>query len=147
MMTNSSGTQLMTALIVDDEAELRNSGISVLRTSMPYIHFQVDEASDGLEALSKYKSGDWDLVLMDVRMPGMNGIDALKAIKEHDPRTFVVLMTAHSNVSDAVAAVKEGAYDYVEKPVQPQKLIEIVTRANEAREMVSRLAISNPIFD
>ena len=147
MITNSSGTQLMTALIVDDEAELRKSVISVLRTSMPYIHFQVDEASDGLEALSKYKGGDWDLVLMDVRMPGMNGIDTLKAIKDHDPRTFVVLMTAHSNVADAVAAVKEGAYDYVEKPVQPQKLIEIVTRANEAREMVSRLAISNPIFD
>lgn len=140
-------TQEVSCLIVDDEAELRKSVISVLRTSMPNYRFTIDEANDGAEALAKYKDGDWDLILMDVRMPGMNGIEALRAIKEHDPRTFVVLMTAHSNVQDAIASVKEGAYDYLEKPVQPQKLIEIVSRANEAREMVSRLAISNPIFD
>lgn len=137
----------LNALIVDDEAELRKSVISVLQTAMPNFKFNIDEASDGREAFEKYRNGDWDLVLMDVRMPEMDGIEALRAIKEHDPRTFVVLMTAHSNVQDAVAAVKEGAYDYVEKPVQPQKLIEIVNRAMEASEMVSRLAISNPIFD
>lgn len=134
-------------LIVDDEAELRKSVISVLKNAMPNFHFDIDEASDGAEALNKYKSGNWDLVLMDVRMPNMNGLEALHAIKEHDPRTFVVLMTAHSNVQDAISAVKEGAYDYLEKPVQPERLIEIVTRAYDAREMVSRLAISNPIFD
>jgi two-component system response regulator AtoC len=135
------------ALIVDDEAELRKSVISVLQTSMPDFDFQIEEASDGKQALEKYKTGNWDLVLMDVRMPEMTGLEALKAIKEHDPRTFVVLMTAHSNLQDAIAAVKEGAYDYLEKPVQPQRLVEIVTRAHEASEMVSRLAISNPIFD
>jgi two-component system, NtrC family, response regulator AtoC len=145
--TGNHAINELNALIVDDEAELRKSVISILRTSMPDYRFNIDEASDGAEAFEKFKAGSWDLVLMDVRMPNMNGIEALRAIKEHDPRTFVVLMTAHSNVQDAVAAVKEGAYDYVEKPVQPQKLIEIVTRANEAHEMVSRLAISNPIFD
>lgn len=136
----------LNALIVDDEAELRKSVISVLQT-VPNFEFRIEEASDGKEAFEKYKSGDWDLVLMDVRMPEMNGIETLRAIKEHDPRTFVVLMTAHANVQDAIAAVKEGAYDYLEKPVQPQRLIEIVQRAHEASEMVSRLAISNPIFD
>ncbi len=135
------------ALIVDDEAELRKSVISVLRNSMPEFEFEIQEAADGREAVEKFKSADWDLVLMDVRMPELTGIEALKLIKAHDPRTFVVLMTAHSNLQDAVAAIKEGAYDYLEKPVQPQRLIEIVTRANEAREMVSRLALSNPIFD
>lgn len=135
------------ALIVDDEAELRKSVISVLRNSMPEFEFEIQEAADGREAVEKFKSSDWDLVLMDVRMPELTGIEALKLIKAHDPRTFVVLMTAHSNLQDAVAAIKEGAYDYLEKPVQPQRLIEIVTRANEAREMVSRLALSNPIFD
>ncbi len=137
----------LSALIVDDEAELRKSVISILRNAMPDFQFDIDEASDGAEALAKYKSGDWDLVLMDVRMPNMTGLEALRAIKDHDPRTFVVLMTAHANVQDAIAAVKEGAYDYIEKPVQPEKLVEIVTRAYDAREMVSRLAISNPIFD
>lgn len=135
------------ALIVDDEAELRKSVTSILRNSMPDFEFDIEEAADGREAVEKFKSADWDLVLMDVRMPNLNGIEALKLIKSHDPRTFVVLMTAHSNLQDAVAAIKEGAYDYLEKPVQPQRLIEIVTRANDAREMVSRLALSNPIFD
>ena len=137
----------LNALIVDDEAELRKSVISILKTSVPNFKFHIDEAGDGAEALAKYKSGNWDLVLMDVRMPNMDGLEALRAIKEHDPRTFVVLMTAHANVQDAIAAVKEGAYDYLEKPVHPEKLVEIVTRATDAREMVSRLAISNPIFD
>lgn len=135
------------ALIVDDEAELRKSVLTVLRTSIPDFEFEIEEACNGAEAVQKFKAGDWDLVLMDVRMPELNGIEALKQIKEHDPKTFVVLMTAHSNLQDAVAAIKEGAYDYLEKPVQPSKLIEIVTRANEARDMVSRLALSNPIFD
>lgn len=135
------------ALIVDDESELRKSVISVLRNSMPDFEFDIDEAADGKEAVEKFKTGDWDLVLMDVRMPELTGIEALKLIKAHDPKTFVVLMTAHSNLQDAVAAIKEGAYDYLEKPVQPDKLIDIVTRANEAREMVSRLALSHPIFD
>lgn len=135
------------ALIVDDEAELRKSVISILHNSIPDFEFDIEEAVDGREAVEKFKSADWDLVLMDVRMPNLTGIEALKLIKAHDPRTFVVLMTAHSNLQDAVAAIKEGAYDYLEKPVQPQRLIEIVTRANEAREMVSRLALSNPIFD
>lgn len=139
--------QHLNALIVDDEPELRKSVISVLTNSMPDFTFKVDEASDGKEAFEKFKQGDWDIVLMDVRMPNMDGLEALKAIKEEDPRTFVVLMTAHSNLKDAVTAIKEGAYDYLEKPVQPQKLIEIVNRSIEAREMISSLAVSNPIFD
>ena len=137
----------LSALIVDDEAELRKTVISVLQTALPDFEFSIGEAGDGREALETYKKGDWDIVLMDVRMPELSGIEALKLIKEHDPRTFVVLMTAHANLQDAVAVVKEGAYDYLEKPVQPQKLVELVRRANDAREMVSRLAISNPILD
>ena len=134
------------ALIVDDEPVLRQSVTDALR-AMPEYDFELAEAGDGREALAKSRAGEWDLVLMDVRMPEMNGIEALRSIKEHDPRTFVVLMTAHSNLADAVAAIKEGAYDYLEKPVQPQRLAEIVARSVEASEMVSSLAISNPIFD
>lgn len=96
----------LNALIVDDEAELRKSVISILQTAIPGFQFKIEEATNGREAFEKYRSGDWDLVLMDVRMPEMSGIEALHAIKAHDPRTFVVLMTAHSNVQDAIAAVK-----------------------------------------
>ncbi|WP_347357595.1 sigma-54 dependent transcriptional regulator [Bdellovibrio sp.] len=134
-------------LIVDDEAELRRSVISILKSTMPEIEFTVEEAATGREAFEKVKEQQWDLVLMDVKMPEMNGLEALTAIKEHDPRTFVVLMTAHSNLNDAVIAIKEGAYDYVEKPVQPQRLTEIVRKCLEARDLISSLAMSNPVFD
>ncbi len=137
----------LSALIVDDEAELRKTVITILQNALPDFEFAIGEAADGLQALETYKSAAWDIVLMDVRMPKLSGIEALKLIKDHDPRTFVVLMTAHANLQDAVAAVKEGAYDYLEKPVQPQKLAELLRRAYDAREMVSRLAISNPILD
>lgn len=134
-------------MIVDDELELRRSVISFLNATLPTFEFEVEEAENGREAIEKVKSSNWDLVLMDVRMPEIDGIEALRQIKEHDPRTFVVLMTAHSNLKDAIEAIKEGAYDYIQKPVQPEKLAQIVSKAHEAQEMVSSLAISNPIFD
>lgn len=142
MISNS-----LTTLIVDDEAELRKSVISILQSALPDVEFLIEEATTGKEALEKVKIKAWDLVLMDVKMPEMNGLEALAAIKEHDPRTFVVLMTAHSNLQDAVTAIKDGAYDYVEKPVNPHRLTEIVRKSLEARDLVSSLAFSNPIFD
>jgi two-component system, NtrC family, response regulator AtoC len=134
-------------LIVDDEAELRKSVVSVLKNTVLNVQFNIDEASNGKEALDKVKTQFYDLILMDVRMPEMNGLDALREIKEHDPRTFVVIMTAHSNLNDAIAAIKDGAYDYLEKPVSAEKLTDIVKKSIEAHEMVSNLAASNPIFD
>lgn len=135
------------ALIVDDEAELRSSVAAILKNMQLNITFEIEEASNGQEAIERIKSGAWDLVLMDVKMPEIDGLTALTEIKEHDPRTFVVIMTAHSNLNDAVIAIKEGAYDYLEKPVHPEKLTEIVKKSVEAKEMVSNLAASNPIFD
>ena len=134
-------------LIVDDESELRKSVVSILKNTNLNIEFEIEEASNGKEALDKVKLKPFDLILMDVRMPEMNGLDALKEIKEHDPRTFVVIMTAHSNLNDAVIAIKEGAYDYVEKPVSPEKLTDIVRKSLQAHEMISSLTASNPIFD
>lgn len=137
----------MKTLIVDDEMELRKSVASILTNSDFQIQFDIEEASNGLEALNKVKNQFYDLILMDVRMPEMDGLQALKEIKEHDPRTFVVIMTAHSNLNDAVVAIKEGAYDYVEKPVSAEKLTNIVKKSVEAHEMISSLTASNPIFD
>lgn len=137
----------MSVLIVDDEAELRKSVVSILGASIPEVTFQISEATNGKEAIEKFEAGDFELVIMDVRMPEMNGLEALRLIKESDPRTSVVIMTAHSNLQDAVTAIKDGAYDYVEKPVNADRLAEIVRKSLEAREMVSSLALSNPIFD
>lgn len=139
--------QKMSVLIVDDEAELRQSVALILSTSIPEVDFEITEASTGKQAFELFEKGDFDLVVMDVRMPEMNGLEALKLIKESDPRTFVVIMTAHSNLQDAVTAIKDGAYDYIEKPLNPARLAELVRKSLEAREMVSSLALSNPIFD
>jgi two-component system response regulator AtoC len=134
-------------LIVDDESELRKAVASVITSSVPEYEFQIHEEDNGLGAAGKVKSEDFDLVLMDVRMPEMDGLEALEKIKEHSSKTFVLIMTAHSNLEDAVKAIKLGAYDYVEKPVQPDKLSEMIKKAMAARELVDRLAVSTPIFD
>lgn len=144
-MTNPNLT--LRTLIVDDEPELRNSVGGYLRSLLPHIAFQIQEAGNGREAIEAVKNESFDLVLMDVKMPEVSGLEALRQIKEENPQIFVVLMTAHSNLQDAVQAIKEGAYDYLEKPVQGEKLARIVQKALEARQLVSELTISNPIFD
>lgn len=136
-------------LIVDDEAELRKSVASILKnieTSLD-VEFDIAEAHTGSQAVQMTTDHFFDLVLMDVRMPEMDGLTALKHIKENDPRTFVLIMTAHSNLNDAVLAIKEGAYDYVEKPVSLDKLSSVVKKCIEATNMVKELSASRPIFD
>ena len=140
-------TNQIHVLIVDDESELRKSVASVLSNTMPEFAFNVHEAGNGREALALVEAQDFDLVLMDVRMPEMDGLEALAKIKALDPRIFVVIMTAHSNLQDAVTAIREGAYDYIEKPVQPKKLTDIVKKAIETQEMVSTLSLSAPVLD
>jgi two-component system response regulator AtoC len=137
----------LSVLIVDDEEVLRQNVAATLKSHLSDISFTVTEAVNGKQAIDLVDQGKFDLVLMDVKMPELDGLEALKIIKEHDPSTFVVIMTAHGNLQDAITAIKEGAYDYLEKPVQPEKLSQLVRRALEAREMVSSLALSNPIFD
>jgi DNA-binding NtrC family response regulator len=139
--------QSLRVLIVDDETELRKSVREILQASIEDVQWDFEEASTGLQAVQRLHQTEFDIVLMDVRMPEMDGMEALKQIKANDPRTFVVLMTAQANLRDAVAAIKEGAYDYVEKPVRPETIVRIVNKALEAREMVSSLAISSPVFD
>jgi DNA-binding NtrC family response regulator len=137
----------LNVLIVDDEQELRHSVISILQTSLPEFEITVDEACDGARAVERVGQKDFDLVLMDVRMPEMDGLEALRLIKRKDPRIFIVIMTAHANLEDAVLAIREGAYDYVEKPVQPDRLVSILKKAIETQEMVSGLTVESPIFD
>ena len=136
-------------LIVDDEAELRKSVASILKNIAPELNveFEIEECGNGLEAVQKSNAEFYDLVLMDVRMPEMDGLTALQQIKETHPQTFVLIMTAHSNLNDAVIAIKEGAYDYVEKPVSAEKLSDIVKKSLEANAMIKGLSASRPIFD
>jgi DNA-binding NtrC family response regulator len=132
-------------LIVDDEADLRSSVISMFQQELPQVI--CEQATNGLEAVEKVENNFYDLIIMDVKMPQMDGLSALHKIKSIDPRTFVVILTAHTNVRDAIDAIKEGAFDYLEKPIQRGKLIEIYKKSQEAKELVEDVVASLPIFD
>lgn len=132
-------------LIVDDEADLRSSVISMFQQELPDVI--CEQATNGIEAVEKVENHYYDLIIMDVKMPQMDGLSALHRIKSIDPRTFVVILTAHTNVRDAIDAIKEGAFDYLEKPIQRGKLIEIYKKSQEAKELVEDVVASLPIFD
>lgn len=132
-------------LIVDDEADLRSSITSMFQQEMPQVI--CEQAMNGLEAVEMVEKNFYDLIIMDVKMPQMDGLSALHRIKTIDPRTFVVILTAHTNVRDAIEAIKEGAFDYLEKPIQRGKLIEIFKKSQEAKELVEDVVASLPIFD
>ncbi len=132
-------------LIVDDESDLRTSICSILTQEIPNI--ECDQAANGVEAIQKVEAHFYDLIIMDVKMPQMDGLTALQKIKTLDPRMFVVVLTAHTNVRDAIEAIKEGAYDYLEKPINRNKLIEIYKKSQEAKDLVKDLVASLPIFD
>ena len=98
-------------LIVDDESEMRVA----LETTLKREKFQLICAEDGKQALDKMEDDDFDLILTDVRMPKVNGLDLLRAVKERSPKTQVVMMTAYGTIDNAVEAMKEGAFDYLIK--------------------------------
>ena len=129
-------------LVVDDDADLRLSVSSALCEN----HYEVAQASDGEDCVTRVKAGHFDLVLLDVNMPRLSGIEALKEIKAHDPSIIVIILTAFSNVRDAVEATKEGAYNYLEKPIKSENLVYMVDKALKAKHMVRNISFSAPVF-
>ena len=114
-----------TILVVDDEPEMRALVCDVLRERGR----QVAEAPNGLEALKRLAEGEYAVVLTDLRMKEMQGIELLGEIKRTFPDTNVILMTAFGSVETAVEAMKQGAYDYLIKPVKTEELIRVTERA------------------
>jgi two-component system response regulator HydG len=129
-------------LVVDDDSDLRLSVASALSEN----HYQVDQAVDGEEGVNRVRAGHYNLVLLDVNMPRLTGLEALKEIKAHDPSIIVIMLTAFSNVRDAVEATKEGAYNYLEKPIKADNLVYLVDKALKAHTMVKNITYSAPVF-
>ncbi|CAG0961957.1 DNA-binding response regulator MtrA [Anaerolineales bacterium] len=107
-------------LIIDDEAVLRQTLVRILQQA----GFQVTSAENGEQGLSFIQTTDFDLVFMDLRMPGMAGLEVLKIIHNSHPDLPVVLFTAQPDLASAVEALRSGATDYLLKPLKPQVLIE-----------------------
>jgi len=118
-------------LIVDDESGIRALlGISLLKMGHIY-----NEASNARDALAQLESGDYGLVLLDISMPGITGRELLPVIKEKYPDTAVIMATALSDASTAIACMKEGAYDYITKPFDFNDLQTSINRALEKRRL------------
>ncbi len=118
-------------LIVDDEKIVRES----LYHWFEEEDYLVDTAEDGETALKKYEKEKFDLFLVDMKMPGMSGLDLLSKIKAIDKDALVILITAFASVPTAITALKTGAYDYVTKPVDPDELAHLVKKALEQRAL------------
>ena len=120
-------TETKTVLVVDDDHAHR----TMLKTLISGWGYAVSEADDGSAAIEKVKETSFDLVLMDVRMVRVSGLEALETIKSYNPAIPVLIMTAYSSVETAVAALKQGAHDYLTKPLDFDKLRLTLERAME----------------
>ncbi len=118
-------------LVVDDEKVMRDGCHRVLSDAK----YQVETVSSGEDAITMARTIPFDLVLLDLKMPGMDGLEALRLLKEHDPEIVVIMITGYPDIETAVEAIKVGAYDYVPKPFTPMDLRLAVERALEKRRL------------
>jgi DNA-binding NtrC family response regulator len=129
-------------LIVDDETIVRESLGSWFREE----GYEVDTALSAREALEKLTANNWDIFLLDIRMPGMDGLELQRKIKDSHPDSTIIIMTAYASVETAVEAMKQGAYDYIVKPFDPDDLEHLVRNAVERKHLVSEnLQLRNKI--
>ncbi|HEX7025411.1 MAG TPA: sigma-54 dependent transcriptional regulator [Gemmatimonadales bacterium] len=124
-------TQQPSILVVDDESGI----LDTLRILLRKEQYEVTTAQGGKAGLDQIRSGNHDIVLTDVRMPQVTGLDILQAAKEQDAMTPVILMTAQASLQTAVAAVNAGAFYYIQKPFSNDELLAILRRACEYRQI------------
>jgi len=118
-------------LLVEDKNELR----AMLRKALERAGYAVDEAADGSAAIQKVRARRYLLVITDLKMPGASGLDVLRETKQADATIPVILLTAFGSVEEAVAAMKDGAYDFLQKPVDLDHLKLLVQRAAQQQEL------------
>ncbi|MFT4544411.1 MAG: two-component system nitrogen regulation response regulator NtrX [Bacteroidia bacterium] len=120
-------------LIIDDERSIRNA----IREILEYEKYQVDEAEDGLSGVVKVKSGKYDIILCDIKMPKMDGTEVLERIMLLAPDTPVVMISGHGDIETAVDLLKHGAYDYIPKPLDLNRLLVSVRNGLDKTEIVA----------
>ncbi|KXK36436.1 MAG: sigma-54-dependent Fis family transcriptional regulator [Saprospiraceae bacterium] len=106
-------------LIVDDDKSIRKT----LRDILEFEKYEIEEAADGLECIVKIKQSSYDVIIMDVKMPKMDGMEAIEKIQALSPDTPVVMISGHGNIDTAVESVKKGAFDFIQKPPDLNRLL------------------------
>ena len=122
---------LFNVLIVDDEEEFREMTIKRLKKR----NLQCEGAENGEQALECITKGDFDVVLLDVKMPGMGGVETLREIKRIKPLIEVVMLTGHASVESGIDGMKLGAFDYLMKPMELEPLLEKLKDAYEKKRI------------
>ncbi len=124
-------------LIIDDEKSIRKT----LREILEYEKYQVDEASDGVEGVAMIQKEKYDIVLCDIKMPKMDGIEALDKIMQLSSDTPIVMISGHGNIETAVEAVKKGAFDFIAKPLDLNRLLVTIRNAMDKSTLVTETKV------
>ena len=121
-------------LIIEDEAAIRRVLVKIL--SEENDSYQVDEAEDGVAGLEKIKNNDYDLVLCDIKMPKMDGVELLEAVKKIKPEIPMVMISGHGDMETAINTMRLGAFDYISKPPDLNRLLNTVRNALDRKQLV-----------
>lgn len=121
-------------LVIDDEAGIRRVLVKILTEENS--SYSIEEAEDGAVALSKLKSDDYDLVLCDIKMPKPDGIEVLETLKKTKPETPIIMISGHGDLETALQAMRLGAYDYISKPPDLNRLLTTVRNALDKKNLV-----------
>jgi two-component system nitrogen regulation response regulator NtrX len=124
-------------LIIDDEKSIRN----VLKDILQHEGYQVDEAPDGEQGMQLFQSKNFDLVLCDIKMPKMDGMEVLQQIMLINPEVPVIMISGHGTIENAVEAVKKGAYDFISKPPDLNRLLITLRNALDKNNLVRETRI------
>jgi len=124
-------------LVIDDERSIRNT----LKEILEYEKFTVDLAEHGLDGLEKYKNGTYDIVLCDIKMPEMDGLEVLEKISQEEGDAQVIMISGHGNIDNAVEAIKKGAYDFIEKPLDLNRLLITIRNALDKSTLITETKV------
>ncbi len=128
---------MATILIIDDEKAIRKTLTEILS----FEGYKIDEAADGEEGLKKFSDRNYDLVLCDIKMPKLDGIEFLEKAKEINSDTPIIMISGHGNIDTAVEAVKKGAFDYISKPPDLNRLLITLRNATEKQDLVTQTKV------
>ncbi len=124
-------------LVIDDERSIRNT----LKDILEFEKYQVELAEDGFKALELLKTNDFDVILCDIKMPGMDGIEVLQKVEELKPDTPVVMISGHGNIDTAVESIKKGAFDFIEKPLDLNRLLITLRNAMDKSSLITETKV------
>lgn len=124
-------------LVIDDERSIRNT----LKDILEYEKYEVDLAEDGPKGIEKVKNGEYNIILCDIKMPGMDGIEVLEKLGGLAPDTPVVMISGHGNIDTAVESIKKGAFDFIEKPLDLNRLLITIRNAMDKSHLVTETKI------